>query len=145
MTAIDRIQKMNAKQLMLCEFIADPMDHRTNKAKAESAGLSEVTYYRMVREPEVRAHIHKRTTEMIALYRPLAYKCLIDGFKDGDRPSARDFLSAIGDIGGNISIHTEVHTEKKPLEEALPAWRSDRGLEVKQVKVKGNGKGRNGR
>jgi hypothetical protein len=97
--------KLTARHYALIEAIADPLDTRNNADKAKGCGLSEGTYYRLVKDNAAIELINQRTSELVRAARPLAYRCLVNNFNNGDRASARDFLQALGDIGsgGNVT------------------------------------------
>ena len=101
--------KLTPKHFTALELLANPLDTRSNEQKAKSAGISKVTLWRVLKEPEAIEYVNRRTTELLGTIRPEAYQCLMRGIRKGDRASARDALQACGDIGtGSNVTHVNV-------------------------------------
>ncbi|MCP4898853.1 MAG: hypothetical protein GY906_17925 [bacterium] len=101
--------KLTPKHKAALELIANPLDTRSNEAKAKAAGISVTTLWRVLKEPGAVKYVNDRTTELLRTIRPEAYQCLMRGIRSGDRASARDALQACGDIGsGGNSVSVNV-------------------------------------
>lgn len=139
---------LTPKQMLLAELVADPLDKRTKEEKCKEAGFGNNRIYDLQKKPEFMEYVTLRTNELLQVLRPMAIQGLahemLNARGSRDRQSACiGLLKVSGDIGGqNINISTTVNNTKK-LEDSLPEWRKDRGLEVTAlgVKVKKNGKG----
>lgn len=101
--------KITGRHRELIELLADVADTRNWRVKAKAAGVSKSTMYRMLRDTEAVKLLRERTDYYIGLNRAAAYRCLVTNFESGDRASARDYLTAIGDIGsGGHMTHVNV-------------------------------------
>ena len=107
----------------MIDLIADPLDTGTNEEKARAAGFSPRTLYNVMNDPEALRILQERTDHFLRMYRPAAYRCLVQNFRGGDRASARDYLQAIGDIGtgGQHNVTNVINTTDKdePLDDAI--------------------------
>ena len=100
---------MTGRHELLIEYLADVTDTRTFREKAKAAGVPKTTMYRMLKDPDVLRLLRERTDYYISLNRPAAYRCLVKNLEKGDRAAARDYLTAIGDIGtGGHTTHVNV-------------------------------------
>ena len=120
--------ELSAQDKHLAELLADPLDMRTQAEKAQEAGVHPATLYRRLKESDFILYVNKRTSELVPLGRPEAYRCLVKQFRKGDRAAARDYLQACGDIGsGGVNVTTNVvQAQVDPLAARIARLRTDR-------------------
>jgi len=91
----------------------DLEDTRTDAEKAEAAGISTVTAWRVRNRPEGLKYIQDSTGGQIVAQKPNIYRALLTKALAGDVPAARTILQACGDLDNGINISTTVNVENE--------------------------------
>ena len=129
--------KLNAKQILLCELLADFTDKRTKEQKAVAAGFAKKYVYAFEKRLEVAELVYTTLKRNLAKELPGVYGAVYRSARKNAGQDARTYFQAAGEIQSGTNVSTTVVQNNEGsfadrLQEAQAA-RNERARDLRRI------------